>query len=238
MADWSEDRWTELRAVYYGMCARVDHQFGLVMQALEEPGGLDNAYIVLIADHGELLLDHGFGGKAERHYDACIRVPLIISGPGSRQGLSCDRLVQHEDIFPTVLEMAGLPQPEPRTMGPYLKERPRALYGESLLGLCRGETPGAWRDAVYIESYNNIGTATPANWARTVRTAEWRYTMYPQGNGEQLFNLKSDPDEQINLARVAECAGVRQEMRDRLLELVILQDYPQPVRDLFAIGVH
>jgi hypothetical protein len=91
---------------------------------------------------------------------------------------------------------------------------------------------------VYVESYNNISTATPANWARTVRDREWRYTMYPTGKGEQLFHLSEDPDEQRNLAGDPAFATVRRNMRDRLLEHVILQDYPQSPRDLFAIGVH
>ena len=134
--------------------------------------------------------------------------------------------------------MGGVAVPEPRTMGPYLKERPAALAGRSLLGLCRGETPEGWREDVYIESYNNIATATPANWARTVRNADWRYTMYPAGKGEQLFHLSEDPDEQRNLTGDPGYAEVRSRMRDRLLEHVILQDHPQPPRDLFAIGVH
>ena len=232
------DNWRRRRHHYFADIVHLDNKLGLLLDTLESTGRLENAFIVLIADHGECLLDHGFTGKAERHYDACIRVPLIIAGPGLQQGASCSQLVQHEDIFPTVLEMAGLPVPELQTMSPYLKESPEALYGSSLLGLCRGEKPATWRDTAYIESYNNISTATPANWARSVRTAEWRYTMYAGGNGEQLFDLEHDPDEQANLACDPKFAAIRQEMRDRLLELVILQDYPQPQRDLFALGVH
>ena len=69
-----------------------------------------------MADHGELLLDHGFTGKGERHYDAAIRVPLTIAGPGLQRGATVDRFVQHEDLFPTILELAGVVPPEPRTM--------------------------------------------------------------------------------------------------------------------------
>ena len=191
-----------------------------------------------MADHGELLLDHGFTGKGERHYDASVRVPLTIAGPGLRRGTTVDRFVQHEDLFPTILEIAGVEPPPPRTMGPYLREAPASLSGRSLLPLCRGEQPAAWRDAAYIESYNNISTATPRNWARTVRTADWRYTRYPDEAGEQLFHLAEDPDEQRNLAADPTCATVRNELRDRLLDLVILQDYPHTRRDLYALGVH
>jgi arylsulfatase len=230
--------WRDRRHYYFADLVHLDSKLGMVLDGLEQAGRLENTYIFLLADHGELLLDHGFTGKAERHYDACIRIPMIIAGPGLRGGQVRHEFVQLEDIFPTVLAMAGLPVPEPKILGPYLKEHPEPLYGHSLLPLCKGATVREWRDSVYIESYNNIGTATPANWARTVRTAEWRYTMYPQNNGEQLFHISEDPDEQKNLCRDPRYTEIRNTLRDRLLEHVILQDYPQPPRDLFAIGVH
>ena len=232
------DNWRTRRHYYFADIVHLDHQLGRVMEALEESGRMENTFIVLLADHGELLLDHGFTGKAERHYDACVRVPLIISGPGLRQGTERGEIAQLEDLFPTVMEMAGLRLPGPRTMGPYLKEEPEVFPGRSLLPLCRGRAPQAWRDAAFIESYNNISSASTANWARTVRTGEWRYTTYPQGQGEQLFNLQDDPDEQHNLAGDPGSAAVRREVRDRLLDLLILQDYPTTVRSLFALGVH
>jgi len=232
------DDWRERRHYYFADIAHLDHQLGLVMKALEKSERLETSYIIFISDHGELLMDHGFSGKGERHYDACVRIPLIIAGPGLQKGQSCNEIVQLEDIFPTVLEMAGLPLPKPRIMGPYLKEVPEVLPGRSLLRLCRGETPKDWRDAVYLESYNNIDSATPVNWARTIRTKDWRYTIYPWNSGEQLFYLRNDVDEQRNLAYEPQYAKVRQEMRDRLLELIILQDYPHTPRQLYAIGVH
>ena len=66
----------------------------------------------------------------------------------------------------------------------------------------------------------------------------YRYTLYPRGNGEQLFDLSVDPGEQTNLAGSPQHAGLRQELRDRLLELIIMQDYPKTRRELYALGVH
>ena len=80
----------------------------------------------------------------------------------------------------------------------------------SRLGLCRGEQPSNWRREAYIESYN----------------------------GEQMFDLYRDKDEQNNVVCDPEYAPARQELRDRLPELVAMQDYPMPRRDLFALGVH
>lgn len=64
-----------------------------MLDALEETGRRDNTCVILLADHGELPGDHGFAGKEERHYDACIRVPLISAGPGLKQGNSRDETV-------------------------------------------------------------------------------------------------------------------------------------------------
>jgi arylsulfatase A-like enzyme len=258
--------WREKRWYYLADVAHLDHQLRLVLEALERAGRLENTYLLFLSDHGEMLLDHGFSGKAERHYDACIRVPLTICGPGLDQGLTVDSIVQHEDIFPTVLDIAGLPLPQPsyieQVQGMEDLEGSAGIYergeivrslttarGRSLVGLCRRDggkhSPGrggdnqiSHRDAAYTESYNNIDSFTPDHWARTVRTREWRYTLYPHAGGEQLFHLKDDPDETRNLVCDAGHKAVRREMRDRLLEEIILQDYPHTPRGLFALGAH
>ena len=230
--------WRDYRHYYFADLVHLDRQLGLVTRALEESGRMDNTYLIFLSDHGELFMDHGFSGKGERHYDACVRVPLVIAGPGLPHGEKREQFAQLEDIFPTVLDMASLPLPKAHTMGPYLKQEPEAYPGRSLLGLCRGEQPSQWRDAAYIESYNNITTVQTGYWARSVRTRDWRYTMYPRGEGEQLFNLRNDPDETKNLAADPAYAAARREMRDHLLESVILQDYPHTPRALYALGVH
>lgn len=233
--------WHYMRHCYFADMVHLDHQLGRIMETLEQTERADNTYVIFLSDHGDLLNDHGFRGKEERHYDACIRVPLIIAGPGLQKGLICDRLVQLEDICPTVLGMAGLTFPPMPKMGPYLKMTAEAiptLPGESLLGLCCDEKPSAWREAAYCESYNAIWSATPGDWARTIRTKDFRYTFYADRNGEQMFHLQEDPDEQNNIAADPAYAEVRQELRDKLLELIVMQDYPKTRRELFALGVH
>lgn len=230
-----------MRHCYFADIAHLDHQLGRIMEALEKTDRMDNTYLIFLSDHGNLLNDHGFRGKEERHYDACIRVPLVIAGSGLQRGVTCDELVQLEDICPTVLEMAGLSYPIMPKMGPYLKaavESIPTLPGRSLLSLCRGERPSDWREAAYSESYNAIWSVTPGDWARTIRTKDFRYTFYANGNGEQMFHLRQDPDEQPNIVADPAYTGMRQELRDRLMELVVMQDYPKTRRDLFALGVH
>ena len=64
---WSEQRWTELRATYYGMCARVDHQFGQLCEALRECGRYDDAALFLFSDHGDFTGDYGLVEKTQKH---------------------------------------------------------------------------------------------------------------------------------------------------------------------------
>src|SRR5581483_2009413 len=138
--------WRTTRHYYMADLTHLDEQLGRVMKSLEHSGRADNTYLIMLSDHGELFLDHGFTGKGERHYDACVRVPLMISGPGLKQGLTREEPVQLEDIFPTVMEMADLPLPAPRSIGPYLKMPPgaEAYPGKSLLPSARGESVARW----------------------------------------------------------------------------------------------
>ena len=230
--------WRQYRKFYLADVAHLDAQLGKVVEALKAAGRWESTYLFFLSDHGELLLDHGFTGKGERHYDASVRVPLIIAGPGVRAAATCEAFVQLEDIVPTVLEITRLPAPTLPVGGVFQHVEPSALPGRSLMGFCRGEAPDGWRDAVYIESYNNLRTNDPREWARTVRGRHWRYTYYPAGGGEQLFCLAEDPDETRNLAYEDDGAEVRDGLRACLLEAVILQDHPHPPRSLFQLGVH
>ena len=237
----SVGNWRHIRRCYFADLLHLDHQLGMILDKLEALNRLESTCIILLSDHGDLLGDHGCYGKEERHYDACIRVPLIIAGPGLNGGEVSTEIVQLEDICPTVLDMAGESLPLMPKSGEYLQLTAEDIpqsSGHSLLPLCCGKKPPEWRTAAYVESYNRIWSADPGEWARTIRTQRYRYTLYPCGNGEQLFDLQADPDEQLNLAQSTEHLEIKRELKDKLLELIILQDYPKPRRELFAFGVH
>lgn len=227
------------RHCYFADIAHLDRQLGMILDTLEETKRLDNACIILLADHGDLLGDHGFWGKEERHYDACIRIPLIIAGPHLQQGQECHQLVQLEDICPTVLACAKATLPLMPTSDAYQKKPASDIAqipGKSLLPLCQGEQP-TWRESIHVESYCSIWGDDPNDWPRTVITETHRYTWFPDG-GEQCFDLQHDPDEQVNLARDASCLLMRETLRERLLRHMALQDYPRTRRNLFALGAH
>jgi len=82
MAGWTEDRWRELRAVEYGMCARIDHQFGLLIEALAEAGIYDDTAVFFFSDHGDWVGDYGLIDINQNTFeDSLTRVPLIIKPP-------------------------------------------------------------------------------------------------------------------------------------------------------------
>ena len=66
---------------------------------MEKRGKLENTYIILLSDHGEQLYDNGIVSKHNKHYDSCVRVPLMIAGPRLEKGKTCEELVQLEDIL-------------------------------------------------------------------------------------------------------------------------------------------
>ncbi|MHC4562800.1 MAG: sulfatase family protein [Planctomycetota bacterium] len=229
------------RKYYFADIAHLDEQLGRVLDGLEESGRADNTLVIFTADHGEMLGDHGLQGKEEHHYDACIHIPLMIAGPGLQAGTVHSEMVQLEDICPTILDATGQSLPLMPTMGPDFGDKADVvpiLPGRSLLPLCRGQDVTDWRAAAYAESYNPVWSTDRSDWARTIRTHQYRYTLYACNNGEQLFDMQADPQEQNNLAGAPAFAGVRQELRDQLMELIIMQDYPKTRRSLFAIGVH
>ncbi len=228
--------WLEDRCHYFADLIHIDEQLGRLQAAIRARGRAGSTYLVFLSDHGEMLGDHGLMSKGEMHYDACIRVPLMIAGPGISPGQQRTEFVQLEDIYPTVFDMAGLPVPEPDSLRLGLSFP--ALPGRSLLPLGRGMPAETWRSCAYAESYNNIDSNTLDRWARTVVDHRFRYTWYPEDSGQQLFDLAADPGEQTNLIGSPEYAGQRDRLRDLLLEQVVLQAYPATPRSRFAYGVH
>ena len=231
----SASRVRHLRRMYFADLAHLDAQLGCLLAELEAVGRLEDTYIIFTSDHGELLGDHGFLGKWGRHYDACIRIPLVISGPGFARGLVRDELVDLTDIAPTIYAMARLDPPSLPVLarGPNGGEEMPALPGRSLLSLASDHVDG-WRDAVYVESDNPYWSTSIRGWARTIRTATHRYTRFGDG-GEQLFDLTSDPDELNNIAPLPAAAASRDALVTRLVGLLMAQDYPPTPRSLYKV---
>ena len=168
------------RHVYYGMIAEVDAMVGSILATLDRLGLRENTRIIFTSDHGELALEHAQVGKMN-HYEASARIPLILAGAGIPAGGKVSSFASLVDIFPSLMDMAGLPCPP-------------ALDGQSLLPLAAGTAAGPrpWALAEYHDSTCDTGSFM-------LRTGDWKYIALP-GYKPLLFDLHSDPDETVNLA--------------------------------------
>lgn len=141
MESWNEARWTELRATYYGMCSRVDHQLGLILQALRDRGIYDDTALFCFADHGDYAGDFGLVQKNFVGMDDCLtRVPFIIKPPRTVpvQPRVTPALVELVDMTETVYALAGI--------NPAYRR-----FGRDLRPVLAGSTDEC-RDTVFCES--------------------------------------------------------------------------------------
>ncbi|MDQ3657107.1 MAG: sulfatase-like hydrolase/transferase, partial [Chloroflexota bacterium] len=223
----------ELRATYLGMCARVDFQFGLLLDALREAGIYDDTAIFMFSDHGDFTGDYGLVEKTQNTFEDCLtRVPLVVKPPAGTPVTSrvTDALVELIDVPATVEAITGI-------------SPAHTHFGRSLLPLLAGETD-VGREAVFCEGgrlagedqakeLDSPGSHDPANiyWPRVgvqatddvahtkaimCRTADHKYVrrLYET---DELYDLRRDPSELENRIGAPEYAEVLAAMRERLL---------------------
>ncbi len=173
----------EAFVAYRGEIAFVDDQLERLIGALREDRRLDQTLVVVTADHGEGLMNHGELTHGVFLYEELLRVPLIVRYPaGLPRGERRTPVVGLVDVVPTVLAALGL-DPEP------------GLDGASLWELARGTTD-RHRGEVFAESHFG---RLEFGWAplRALRTADWKYIDAPEA---ELYHLRDDPGERTNLA--------------------------------------
>ena len=184
-------QWRRAVAAYLACINFADANVGRVLKALDEGPHAENTIIVLWTDHGWQLGEKNQWRKYTLWERSC-RVPIIFAGPGiEAKGEFCDRTAELLDIYPTLADLAGLPERE-------------ELDGESLRPLL--ENPETEWDHPAITS--------DAPDRSSIRTQRWRYTTYP--DGEELYDHDTDPNEWRNLADLPEHADTKQRLRAML----------------------
>ncbi len=189
------------RASYYGLISYMDDNVGKILNALEASGIAGETIVIYTSDHGDMIGNHGFWAKCTMYEDSA-GVPLILAGPEVGQGKLVDDPCTLLDIYPTVLDVAGLE--------PALDTAPRA--GVSLLKAARGEAP----DRTILSEYHDGGCQSGFY---MVRWDNWKYIHYIN-YPPQLFDLKEDPLELNDLGQSADHGPQRDEGRRRL-ELIL-----------------
>ncbi len=189
------------RCRYLEKCALIDSYVGRLLDALDRKGMLDNTVILFTSDHGDMLGNHGIWDK-RYFYEESVGVPLFLAGgPIEGEARMCGArlskaLVSHLDLYPTILDLADVPQARH-------PQRP----GRSLLRILDASVPG--HDHVLAE----LATAM------MIRTGNWKLVFDPQAGGvQQLFNLANDPDECRNLAGEPGYEPVVLDLTQKLLE--------------------
>lgn len=208
---------------YYGAISHVDHEIGLLLEALEASGKAGNTLIVFTADHGDQLMEHGIQGK-NCFFESSVRVPFFISLPGKIQPAKHAEMIETIDFLPTLFELIGLPEPrevQGRSFAPLIDGSGRAymphdaVFSENIIPEV---ITGGNMDLPFEKDKGVDGIRHPD--AKMVRTARWKYCYYPNG-GAELYDLTADPKEETNLAGRPETHAVEEEMRTRILNWLI-----------------
>ncbi|MFT7464915.1 MAG: arylsulfatase A-like enzyme [Pseudohongiellaceae bacterium] len=175
-----EDQWP---LWYAKEVAFVDEQLAHAADALHEAGLWENSVIVFTSDHGEALGEHDHMQHVEQLYDSLLRVPLVIVAPGRiPPGSVIETPVRHVDIVPTVLELLDVP--------PFSETR-----GISLLPLIDGDAQQR-RPLVVSETHRPEARHDQ----RSVVYEGYKYIINDVTNAEELYDLRNDPGELLNLA--------------------------------------
>jgi arylsulfatase A-like enzyme len=234
LQSWTEYRWNELRATYYGMCARLDYQFGLLVEELKNKNYYDDSAIFFFSDHGDFTGDYGLVEKTQNTFEDCLsRVPFIIKPPSHMniEPRVIDALVELVDFSETVFDLTSINPNYTR-------------FGKSLLPLLQGKTE-YHRDAVFCEGGRLYGEkhamemeSTSAldpsalYWPRVglqvsddgpyhgkavmCRTKDFKYVrrLYEK---DELYDLKYDPDELVNVIDNSTYKNILISLKERAL---------------------
>lgn len=186
------NEWKPKVRAYLASVSFADMLVGRLLDVLEQQGLADNTIVVLLSDHGYHLGTKNITGKNTLWHET-TRVPFIFSGPGvTETGKTSDAPVELLDLFPTLTDLAGLPEKQ-------------GLEGHSLAPLLK--------DVNHKRPWPAICTHGPDN--NVVITEQWRFIQYADGSRE-LYNRKTDPYEWNNLAGVEGYEPVIEELADFL----------------------
>lgn len=170
-------------AKYYGLIESVDVNLGRILAELDRLQLSDDTIVVYTSDHGELLASHGYMGHKRWPYDDSIRVPLLVRWPGRiASGQTLQRPVSTIDLYPTLLDLAGLAVPG-------------HVDGRSAAGALRG-APESTRDEFVYCAMHYAYVPWPG-W-KALRSPRW---LYAEAHAKPwlLFDLENDPLEMHNL---------------------------------------
>ena len=194
----TEENQKKAIAGYYAASSHVDAQVGVILKALEETGLAENTIVVLFADHGFHLGEHGLWSKFTL-FEQSTRVPMVVYVPGMKgEGKACDEIVELVDFVPTLCDLWDIPQHN-------------QFEGTSFAPLL-DKPEQEWKKAAFSVQSKPL-------YARSVRTKRYKYCEYRKDTYDievepyvsELYDLEKDPWEQKNVVDHPDYAEVVKE---------------------------
>ncbi|MBS1814362.1 MAG: sulfatase-like hydrolase/transferase [Acidobacteria bacterium] len=177
------------RREYYAIITHMDAQIGRILDALEASGKAANTYVILTADHGLAVGEHGLMGK-QNQYECSMRMPLIIAGPGIKAGKRVEEMVYQHSMFATTCELGGVavpPHVDFPSLAPMLRQEKSQPVNDAMFG---------WLHDIQ----------------RSIRTKRHKLIFYAHLNRYQVFDLENDPWEMHDLVDDPAYAEVKAEL--------------------------
>lgn len=187
-------------AAYEACTTFVDAQVGVLLDALDRLDLWRSTIVALVGDNGFHLGEHGGFVRKDTLFEEGLHVPLIVVDPGRGHGEAVGAPVEVSDLYPTLVELAGLPPVD-------------GLDARSLVPLLDEPTAHGLGPAL---SYRRV---QPPERGWSLRTRRWRYTLWPDGS-EELYDVRAATGALENLAGQPAHAADRQALRARLTALV------------------
>ncbi len=185
--------WKDVVRAYLACVAFVDAQVGKVLDALEKSEHADNTIVVLWSDHGYDIGEKNRFAK-QALWERDTRTILTIKSPEAKSGENCPAPVQLVDIYPTLLDLCGLPaytMADGNSLTSFLK-KPKL----------KSKTPAL--------SFYGVGNVV-------VRNERYRLIQYEDGS-QELYDMKNDPNEWINLAGNSKMKGITKKLQSSIPE--------------------
>ncbi len=189
----TQEDWRRTAQHYWGFCSYIDDMFGKFRNKMKELGLDDNTVTAFTADHGEMLGAHGWFDKGPFFYDEVMRIPMIVRGASNDVGKERENFVSFRDIFPTLIEQAGVPgvlSEDETGRSFWSSDNDHIFYGY---------------DAYQGRQFKFRG----------VRNGRYKYAWSPHDMAE-LYDLQEDPQERRNRADDPALDTVREALHEQL----------------------
>jgi arylsulfatase A-like enzyme len=202
-----------LRTRYNEYVANTDFELGRLLDHIEKIGLLENSYVIVTSDHGELFERGVHGHSTPLLYEPILRIPLVVSQPGQQERIDIHAHTSTVDLMPTILSIAGRPIPE-------------WCEGQVLPGL--GREASVQRSTYSVEAKSNYAYQPLTKATFSLIKESYKLIQYRGYDGyedvSELYDLKNDPDELDDLSKTK--TSLLKELRAELEAKVREKDQP------------